>query len=748
MSASVTAAALEPIRGRLWPLARTDRQSTDLSADESAALATLMARVRPGCRWPRALTLSLERVFEPIYQGLALIGPPEKVRDRLLRIVARETHLRQRTILGWAGDEWLEILAPDHRLFLQRYKGAWHCREHLLSIAYLYCGFTNWRPLGPVKRLDIARNIFGREHVDEINERIAALLGDWGYKQPQCERVRCAVAEAMLAARSSDLRTFTAEFLGSLRLGAASNLSQAYFALSQALVALRYLEQPLSAFSPTSWQHVPRASTDGIAPDWLAWCQRWRETSTLLPRTRLSYFNRLLRVGRWLGETHPDVTSPEQWTRAVAAEYVGAVDRMVGGQWGSSRFLKKAGRGRSFSAGAKIAQLHAASAFFQDCQEWGWIPRRFDPRRSFAAPQKWSALTKPNPRVIADDLWAKLLWSGLNLAAEDIPHTGMRTEFYPFAMVRALTLTWLFAGLRRDELQRLRVGCIRWQTMPDQAVEKPSGPDVCLMDVPANKTGPPFTKPVDRLVGEAISAWETIRPQQPLLFDAKTSEWVDYLFTFRGRRIGAEYVNNTLIPALCRKAGIPRHDARGAITSHRARATIASQLYNAKEPMTLFELQAWLGHRSPESTQYYAKITPTKLSKAYAAADYFARNTRTIAVLLDQEAIVSGAAGRGQPWRLYDLGHGFCTYEFFDQCPHRMACAKCSFYVPKGSAQAQMVEGKANLLRLLQEIPLTDDERTAVEDGVAAFNQLLDKLSDVPTPAGPTPRQLRGETTA
>ena len=37
-----------------------------------------------------------------------------------------------------------------------------------------------------------------------------------------------------------------------------------------------------------------------------------------------------------------------------------------------------------------------------------------------------------------------------------------------------------------------------------------------------------------------------------------------------------------------------------------ARSTIASQLYNAKEPMTLFELQAWLGHRSPQSTQFYA----------------------------------------------------------------------------------------------------------------------------------------------
>ena len=50
---------------------------------------------------------------------------------------------------------------------------------------------------------------------------------------------------------------------------------------------------------------------------------------------------------------------------------------------------------------------------------------------------------------------------------------------------------------------------------------------------------------------------------------------------------------------LCRKAGVPAADVRGNITSHRARSTIASQLYNAKEPMTLFELQAWLGHRIP-----------------------------------------------------------------------------------------------------------------------------------------------------
>ena len=50
------------------------------------------------------------------------------------------------------------------------------------------------------------------------------------------------------------------------------------------------------------------------------------------------------------------------------------------------------------------------------------------------------------------------------------------------------------------------------------------------------------------------------------------------------------------IPVLCRKAGVPAADVRGNIDSHRARSTIATQLDNAKEPMTLFELQASLGH--------------------------------------------------------------------------------------------------------------------------------------------------------
>jgi hypothetical protein len=96
----------------------------------------------------------------------------------------------------------------------------------------------------------------------------------------------------------------------------------------------------------------------------------------------------------------------------------------------------------------------------------------------------------------------------------------------------------------------------------------------------------------------------------------------------------------------------------------------------------------------------------------------------------------------GAPWKFYDLGYGYCTYDFFEQCPHRMVCAKCDFYLPKESGKAQILEAKGNLQRMMQEIPLREEERAAVEDGLAALERLETKLVDAPTPAGPTPREI------
>jgi hypothetical protein len=71
-----------------------------------------------------------------------------------------------------------------------------------------------------------------------------------------------------------------------------------------------------------------------------------------------------------------------------------------------------------------------------------------------------------------------------------------------------------------------------------------------------------------------------------------------------------------------------------------------------------------------------------------------------------------------------------------------MACAKCDFYTPKGSSKAQLLEARTNLQHMVTSIPLTEDERAAIEDGQLALEGLLARLAEVPTPSGQTPRQL------
>jgi hypothetical protein len=76
--------------------------------------------------------------------------------------------------------------------------------------------------------------------------------------------------------------------------------------------------------------------------------------------------------------------------------------------------------------------------------------------------------------------------------------------------------------------------------------------------------------------------------------------------------------------------------------------------------------------------------------------------------------------------------------------PHRMACARCDFYIPKPSSEAQLLEAKDGIQRMLVQIPLTEDERAAVEGDQTAVDRLLDELVDTPTPAGATPREIGG----
>lgn len=479
-----------------------------------------------------------------------------------------------------------------------------------------------------------------------------------------------------------------------------------------------------------------------IAPEWANWCWRWLQTCSQTELTKRTRYYLLLQTGRWLFANYPEVTSPEQWSRELAVDYAAAVDRMHVGEWGVECRAKTVGK--PLSAGSKSQRLMTLRIFFLDCHAWGWLPLRFDPNRCFCLSRsQQNAIAIRKPRVIDSDVWARLMYAGLNLVEDDLQSISRSCP--PLDLFRAVAVTWLFAGLRPDELFRLRLGCVESQikdwVIPhhDNILPKNS---VCMLEVPPNKSGNAFRKPVHPLVGALINQWETVRPRVNPMLDDKTGQQIHYLFVHRGKPLSKTFVNRVLIPILCDKMDIPLSDSVGRITNSRARITIATQLANGKNPMSLLDLKAWLGHKRLESTQYYIQTDLTERIASYRKAEYFKQNLRTVAVLLDRDAINKGMVTEEHPLLYYDLGHGFCTYDFFDQCPHRMACARCSYYRPLDKMRKDWDSAKSKMEQYLQEIPLTDSERLAVTGDLDAVQGLYASLVDVATPAGPTPRQL------
>jgi integrase len=729
-----------------WPLdlSAYDRAPA-LTAEEATIIAQLVTNLAHD-RWQQQLQAVLPRLLQPLLDVLTRMALRPELHRRVVRAFLLAMQRTETTFWAWSVEDWLTLIPTCDALW----------RYTVVAAAYLLCQITDLRVLRyPSHRIAFARKIFGDPPIEVACDEVVATVRTWGYAASKYHAVTIAVCEAFLLARQPHLTAITDSIIATLYQTPRSQQDQeALSLLSRVLRARGIVTHTVSAVPtkrtiPHPHQETHDAediTTDGIAPEWVSWCQRWYHHSTRSDGIRRYYYLTALRAGRWLAEEHPSISSPAHWTADIAAAYVAAIDRSKVGDWSVTPQVRRfVTWGKPLQPRTKAGCYAAMRAFFRDCQTWEWIPQRFDPGRCLRTPRTVRNLIGPAPRVIDTANWAKLVDAAMHLEAADIPRVAGTTPPYPLEMLRALAAVWCGAALRTSDIVRLRVGCVRWyhDDVPLPGSNEILAKDaVGLLEVPANKTSTTYIKPISPLVGQRIREWEQLRPLQPATVDPKTNETVHFLFSYRGIRLSRFYINNTLIPLLTRKAGVPEADARGRITSHRARATLATLLFTAKHPLSIFQLQAFLGHRSLESTQHYAQVTPTTLAKAIVDSGVHETLAYAAKVLIDQDAVLSGAAANGQPWKYYDLGHGYCTNAFFTTCPHRMACVRCDWYLPKRQSAAQYLESKANLARLKEEIPLTEEERAIVDGDLKQLEALCERLIDVPTLERTTPREL------
>src|SRR5262249_48322104 len=162
-------------------------------------------------------------------------------------------------------------------------------------------------------------------------------------------------------------------------------------------------------------------------------------------------------------------------------------------------------------------------------------------------------------------------------------------------------------GIRLGELLDLELDCV-WDSASHGS----------WLKVPLGKLGTERTVPLDELTLAALDEWMTRRGPQRALPHPRLNRPADFLFTERGRRLGAFRLRHGLEDAVA-AAGLRGRDGQPRrVTPHQLRHTYATSLVNSG--MSLQALMALLGHVSAEMTLRYAALAAPAIRTAYEEA--------------------------------------------------------------------------------------------------------------------------------
>jgi hypothetical protein len=343
-----------------------------------------------------------------------------------LRMCARE----KRPFWAWEHETWVRVLGTSQSDFLNMHKpgNPTDLRQYVIAAAYLLVSFRDFQALGGIETELLAYKIFGRERIKAALAPILVVNAQWGYNRKDDDAAfRSVIAETLLLNASPDASALTLTHLAHVHalMAPIPRRRAMVYRLSRILAHLRFLENPLPLTGGLPASTYKQERERGIAPAWVEWVDRWFETSPRPRKERLSMRLDLLRTGRWLAIHHPEVNTPTDFTHELAAELVAAVNQMRVGDFSCENLnVPLKDPGKSWSATRKHSFLGVLRRCFSEAIDWGWMERRFNPQRVFATPRYLKHQMRVTPRIIENDIWAKLLWTGLNLRAEDCPLRG------------------------------------------------------------------------------------------------------------------------------------------------------------------------------------------------------------------------------------------------------------------------------------------------------------------------------------
>ena len=770
MIASVQLAADGHVMGWRMPIVPENYDRRPPTQEEWQALEHLSQRHVSGIHDPRskesrAARRSFARFDVPIVDVFHLRhqGYSEELIREVQRVMHCEMLYHGKSFWDWSEQEWLDTLCPTWALFSTKY-GVRNSsiRTSILDDAYLLGGVTDLRSAGiGLQITEAAKAYFGAELLREQAERVMKALVGKGYADGEhnVRLLQQCLSMLFVLNRSPYLEEIAEGLLASVR-GESRRMRRLCQRIAISLQQLHILQpQPKK-------QHVVFSSFErsGMAPEWYEWSVAWYEQAVdLTPHIRRQYIGHLLAIGRWLSQQVPQVHAPEQWTEDLALRFRADVCSWTTGQYASSegqRRIPSGKVGRLLKPQAIAYYLTALRRYFTDLTRRphavAGTPARtiqldFSPKDVLTTPKPIrQALDAATPRDIDLRVWAKLTIAAATLSESDLPQGAL----YPLSFYRALGLVWVTSARRPNEIARLRLDCVRedWDPSmldedghPVERFATPSGnqqrtpepgaekvPTICYLHIPAGKNRGSFWIWLPDYVAEAIKMWQHERPpSQGKLLDQKDREEVEYLFCCRDVRVGWRFLNTSLIPTLCAKAGVKSEDAKGRITGHRGRSTRLTLL--RRNGVGLDDLAEYAGHANTRTIRRYANQDPLQLHQIIKDADDL---SRVIEGVVDMQA-----AAQGLPALRWFIGYDadgepmFCGNQVYVTCPHRLDCKRCGMFI--GGEKARLLRKGEQTLPVTSKVPLTPLETCVVEGDQVGAHACRAALQQLPAPEAP-----------
>lgn len=390
--------------------------------------------------------------------------------------------------------------------------------------------------------------------------------------------------------------------------------------------------------------------------------------------------------GEFLTERFPEVTSLRKLERRHVEAFLA---------WTATRRCRGT-HDRTKPVGPFVV-AHAAitlRSFLDDVTAWGWsdAPQR---RLMFAAdlPRQPDML----PRALAPDIDRALMAAVSELTD-------------PFARVAITILR--HTGLRRGELLDLELDCLM-----------DYGPSGTWLRVPLGKLNDERAVPLDDVALDSFDEWLSARSPQRSLEHPRDGRSCDFIFVERGRRIGPGRIQDGLARAVetCGLVGVDGKPLR--VVAHQLRHTWATELVNAG--MSLQALMTLLGHRSPEMTMRYARLSSPTLRNAYNEA--VGKVARQIPVTpIGRPTVPNRINWLAAEVLKTRVAHGYCARELAAQaCPYANVCETCPNFVTTTDF-VPVIEDQLTDLQELRD----DADRRGWTAEVARHQRVIESLED------------------